>query len=79
MTWEEFVNSEYNTVNEIGDKYFREGSGIIQYAHVYCEDTPDGADCYTEYLEIVKDEFTSVEDYVFSYEYISGEINYSII
>lgn len=75
MTWGEFVASEYNPVNEIGDKSFND-IGIIQYGIVYSEKTPDGMDYWTEYVEIyiIKD-FSGV---VYSNEYIKKDKNYLI-
>lgn len=73
MTWEEFVDSEYNTVNEFGDKSFRD-HGIIQYGEVYCDATPDGKECYTEYVEVYKNDIVAA--LVFSDEYIREDINY---
>lgn len=77
MTWEEFVETEYNTENELGDKSFKNAGGMIQYGQVYYEDTPDGMDYWTEYIDVFKDKIGPTNS-LFSYEYISGETNYII-
>ena len=73
MTWEEFVETEYNTVNELGDKSFKNAGGIIRYGDVFGEITPDGLDYWTEYRDVYEGSYSKL---IFSYEYISGEINY---
>lgn len=77
MTWGEFVASEYNTINELGDKSFRD-VGTIQYGMVYNEKTPDGMDYWTEYTDVHKN-YIGVNTIVFSDEHIREDINYIIL
>lgn len=74
MTWGDFVVSEYNTVNELGDKSFRD-VGVIQYGDIFSDLTPDGRDYYTEYREIYKND-VAAGNYVFPDEYIREDVNY---
>lgn len=75
MTWQQFVDSEYNTVNELGDKSFKD-VGTIQYGEVCWEYNPDGIEYYTEYMDVYKNDFAG--GILFSDEYIIEDITYII-
>lgn len=75
MTWGDFVASEYNTVNELGDKSFRD-VGTIQFGNVFWDATPAGEEYYTEYIDVYKNAFGT--NLVFPDEYIREDVNYLV-
>jgi hypothetical protein len=75
MTWREFIASEYNTVNELGDKSFIDNV-TVYYGEIFWEITPDGIEYYTEYLDVHKN--GEISTIVFPDEYIREDINYTI-